>query len=139
MKEKYIKLSKELNMQLKIPRHHLKFLKEKGSLDHFVRSKISGQDEMAKWHLTRTAKEEITVIFDEEQRRLKEEAKLTRDKNKLKMYGLAERAKKIKDKTAYEFDLVEALKNQSSIDDKSKTTHMFNSMGSTEGGDKGLF
>ena len=38
-------------MKLQIPRHHLEFLKSKGTLDHFVEAKLTGDDVMAKWLL----------------------------------------------------------------------------------------
>ena len=44
MKGKYYRLAQELNLKLKIPRHHLEFLHNKGSLDHFVSAKISGDE-----------------------------------------------------------------------------------------------
>ena len=51
MKDAYYKIAKELKTQLKIPRLHLEFLKTKGTLDHFVKAKLQGKDETAKWML----------------------------------------------------------------------------------------
>lgn len=62
MRDKYKKIARELNVQLRIPRHHLEFLKKKGTLNHFIEAKITGDDELAKWTLLKTAKNEITKI-----------------------------------------------------------------------------
>ena len=51
MKDKYYKLAKELDMTLRIPRHHAEFLKAKGALDHFVSAKLTGDNISAKWLL----------------------------------------------------------------------------------------
>ena len=62
MKGKYYRLSKELNLKLKIPRHHLEFLHKQGSLDHFVSAKITGDEVGAKWSLLKAGKKEIKEI-----------------------------------------------------------------------------
>ena len=59
MKDKYYRLAQELNFKLKIPRHHLEFLHQKGSLDHFVSCKISGDDMESKWALLKSGEKEI--------------------------------------------------------------------------------
>ena len=46
-------------MKLKTPRHHLKFLEEKGMIDPFVSAKLTGEDVYAKWILKKAAKKEI--------------------------------------------------------------------------------
>jgi len=71
MKSKYYRLAQELNLKLKIPRHHLEFLHNQGSLDHFVSAKITGDEVQAKWSLLNAGKKEISEIedFNEEQRK----------------------------------------------------------------------
>ena len=54
MKIHYENLSKNLDIQLKIPRHHYEFLKNKGALNYFVKAKLTGENEIAKWTLLRT-------------------------------------------------------------------------------------
>ena len=56
------KTNKELNLKLRVPRLHMEFLEEKGSLDHFVQAKLLGQEETAKWSLLKAGKAEITAI-----------------------------------------------------------------------------
>lgn len=65
MRDRYRKIARELNVQLKIPRHHLEFLKNKGALSHFIEAKITGDDELAKWSLLRAGRREIRKIEKE--------------------------------------------------------------------------
>lgn len=88
MKDKYYRLAQELNFKLKIPRHHLEFLHQKGTLDHFVSCKISGDDMESKWSLLNSGQKEIQDIHDHNLRELKATEKKARDDSKLKMYGL---------------------------------------------------
>jgi len=92
MKEKYRTLAKELNMKLKIPRHHLEFLKAKGALDHFVSAKLTGDDISAKWLLVQAGKKEISGIFQANEKHQRETARAIRRRKKLQMYGLLEKA-----------------------------------------------
>jgi hypothetical protein len=50
---------------LKIPRHHMIFLKENGKLDDFIDAKMEGDDLTAKWCLLETADKEIKEIQKE--------------------------------------------------------------------------
>jgi hypothetical protein len=60
--------TKKLTLKLKTPRHHLKFLEEKGMIDPFISAKLTGEDVYAKWILKRTAKKEIQDIVDYNQK-----------------------------------------------------------------------
>ena len=62
MRDKYKKIARELNVQLRIPRHHLQFLKDKGALGHFIECKLTGDEETAKWSLLKASKHEIRKI-----------------------------------------------------------------------------
>ena len=62
MKDTYLKIAKDLKTKLQIPRLHLEFLKTKGTLEHFVSAKITGDDEAAKWALLQAGKKEIKTI-----------------------------------------------------------------------------
>jgi len=44
-----------LNLKLKIPRHHFKYIEEKGALEEFVKAKFSNDDEAARHVLDRVA------------------------------------------------------------------------------------
>lgn len=88
MKDKYYRLAQELNFKLKIPRHHLEFLHQKGTLDHFVSCKISGDDMESKWSLLKSGQKEIQKIEDYNESQRKATEKKARDESKLKMYGL---------------------------------------------------
>ena len=84
---KYYQLSRELNLKLKIPRLHLEFLHSKGSLDHFVKAKLEGNEVEAKWTLLKTGKKEIRDIEDEAAREKEKMNKLLQKAHMLKMYG----------------------------------------------------
>jgi len=87
MRDKYRRKAKELQFQLKIPRHHLQFLKDKGALGHFVEAKITGDDVLAKWSLLKAGKKEIEGVRAEQENRRREQARIDRIERKLKMYG----------------------------------------------------
>lgn len=97
MKDKYRQLAKELNMKLKIPRHHLEFLKGKGALDHFVSAKLTGDDISAKWALLQAGKTEISGIVQANEKHERENARAARRRKQLKMYGLLEKAGSLDD------------------------------------------
>lgn len=95
MRDRYRKIARELNVQLKIPRHHLEFLKNKGALSHFIEAKITGDDELAKWSLLRAGRREIRKIEKETHDHKLEQERIERIERKLQMYGLRERAKEM--------------------------------------------
>lgn len=59
IKDVLLEKTKKLTLKLKTPRHHLKFLEEKGMIDPFVSAKLTGEDVFAKWILKKAAKKEI--------------------------------------------------------------------------------
>ena len=69
IKDEFIQKSKELTMKLKMPRFHMQFLKEKGSLDEFVAAKLTGEEPTAKWLLLDNAKDELKDIQKETKRK----------------------------------------------------------------------
>lgn len=92
MRDRYRKIARELNIQLKIPRHHLEFLKNKGALSHFIEAKITGDDEFAKWTLLHAGRKEIRKIEKETLEHKTEQSRIDRIERKLQMYGLKEKA-----------------------------------------------
>lgn len=62
---------------MRIPSKHRVFLEEKGVLEEFVEAKLTGKNELAKWALIKSAKDEIHKIikfnkrFDEMRRNKK--------------------------------------------------------------------
>ena len=64
IKDVLLEKTKKLTLKLKTPRHHLKFLEEKGMIDPFVSAKLTGEDVYAKWILKKAAKKEIDDIVD---------------------------------------------------------------------------
>ena len=62
LNEGLAKKNKILTITLQTPRHHMKFLEEKGTLDHFVSAKLTGDNVEAKWALMDAAKEEINLL-----------------------------------------------------------------------------
>lgn len=52
-----------LTITMRIPSKHRIFLEEKGVLEEFVEAKLSGKNELAKWALIRSAKDEIHQII----------------------------------------------------------------------------
>jgi hypothetical protein len=95
MRDRYRKLARELNVQLRIPRHHLEFLKNKGALSHFIEAKITGDDELAKWSLLKAGRKEIRKLEKETRETKQEQDRVDRIERKLQMYGLRERAKEM--------------------------------------------
>ena len=63
---------KRLTLMLKTPRHHLKFLSDKGMIDPFISAKLTGEDINAKWILKKTASKEITDIVNEKEKKERE-------------------------------------------------------------------
>ena len=101
-KERYRRLAKELNTKLKIPRHHLEFLHQKGTLDHFVSAKICGDDLGAKWSLIKAGLNEIKDIEHQHHvHRIKEE-KEQGELKRLRMYGLENHVKENEEKSLLE-------------------------------------
>ena len=92
MRDRYRKIARELNIQLKIPRHHLEFLKNKGALSHFIEAKIKGDDELAKWSLLHAGRKEIRQLEQETRARKDEQDRIDRIERKLQMYGLRDKA-----------------------------------------------
>jgi len=52
-----------MEVTIKIPAKHREFLKSKGTLDFFVEAVALGQDELAKWTLLESGKNEIKNIM----------------------------------------------------------------------------
>lgn len=67
----------KLKVTLRIPSKHRKFLIEKGALDEFVEAKSTGKNELAKWALIKSAKNEINQIikFNKKYEGMKKEEK----------------------------------------------------------------
>lgn len=101
LKEKYCKLAKQLDMTLRVPRHHAEFLKAKGALDHFVSAKLTGDNISAKWLLRKAGKPEINEIAKTNQDNARLTANEARRIQKLKMYGLLDRAKSQESKDGF--------------------------------------
>lgn len=53
----------QLNMMLRIPQKHRTFLEQHGALEEFVDAKILGKNELAKWILLATAKDELNEMI----------------------------------------------------------------------------
>ena len=62
VKEAFIEKTRRLLIKLKMPREHFVFMMQAGKLEEFVEAKLLGQDPIAKWQLTETAKEAIDTI-----------------------------------------------------------------------------
>ena len=98
-KDKYYNIAKYLKTQLKIPRLHEQFLKEKGSLDHFIQAKLSGDDEQAKWLLLNSGRKEISEVQKLQKVHKYESEIINFRKDKLNMYGQMDRAQVLAEHT----------------------------------------
>jgi hypothetical protein len=95
LRDTYYQIAKELKTQLKIPRLHLEFLKTKGTLDHFVRAKLQGKDEQAKWTLLRAGEKEISSIEKQNEDGRFEQAKIDARRKNFKLYGMMDKVGEI--------------------------------------------
>ena len=93
----YFKIAKDLKTKLQIPRLHLEFLKTKGTLEHFVSAKITGDNEAAKWALLEASKKEIGSIEREKNSKYYEQLKIDKRKETFKKYNMMGALKKIND------------------------------------------
>ncbi len=55
----------ELQVKLRIPRHHFKYLEEHGVLEEFVKAKMDGDDQAAKRALDKAIKKKASSVNDQ--------------------------------------------------------------------------
>lgn len=70
----------------------MEFLKNKGTLGHFIDAKITGDDEMAKWTLLKAGKKEIRKIEKDSVELNRQQDRMDRIERKLRMYGQTDKA-----------------------------------------------
>lgn len=54
---------KQMNIMLRIPVKHRRFLEQNGALEEFIEAKILGKSELSKWILLATAKDELSDLI----------------------------------------------------------------------------